>query len=267
MLEASVDPGVFSNLGDIEEWELCDDGTGRAFYYSARTGQSQWEKPAALAAAEQAATGGDPVLKAMMDMKKQDAEAVEEVQAAASLMGTSLGQPSMELIDYDASSETGGGGDGREALGSLDSIWEECEGEDGKIFYYNTQTQESVWERPVGRSGGGGGGGGGGGRGDDWEVAEDADGRTFYTKPKTGESTYDRPDGYTGLLQLEGGPSQASNSQHPPSPAHSVQDEDDDDEPAIGTIIGPWELVDDEEGNVFWYNNATGVSQWEKPTV
>ena len=40
MLEASVDPGVFSNLGDIEEWELCDDGTGRAFYYSARTGQS-----------------------------------------------------------------------------------------------------------------------------------------------------------------------------------------------------------------------------------
>ena len=256
MLQATQDFGIMGNLGDIEEWELCDDGTGRAFYFNANTGESQWEKPAALMAAEAAANSGDPVLKALMDMKKQDREAAEEVHAADSLMGSNSPNRSQELqlVEYDASNSSNSGLLFEDA-GSLGSVWEECEADDGKQFWFNTETQESTWVDPRTMIGGGGGGGRSGGG--EWEAALDVNGKTVYTNQRTGESTYERPDGYAALQQ-------------PPSPTHSTQDEASNggggSEP-IGTIIGPWELVDDEDGNLFWYNNHTGASQWERPEV
>ena len=176
-------------------------------------------------------------------------------------------------------------------LSHASSVWEECQDDDGKVFFYNVHTGESSWHDPRGddyslpqsaaahparsprrppsprgdsSSSSIGGGGDGTARPpsprDDgvagWEVAQDDDGAYFYFNAATGESTYERPDGAAPVARDAGaGGGGADESESGGNAA------------AAAAPLGSgsdWEEMDDGEGP-YWYNNTTGESSWAQP--
>jgi len=259
----AADPAAWDNDGegwgegglptDMEEWEVCADADGCRFYYNARTGVSQWEPPASLAAIA-----------------------------------------SLEVADApDLSTES-----------VVLSVWEECQGDDGRIFFYNVETGESSWDDPRGSAyatqfsapsqslqqpgsgdgtpkpagdaddaaagqvvvhAAGGGGGGGGGDGEEWEVAQDDDGGWFYYNRNTGESTYERPDGADPVKDAVMDPALGGALPEGVGPLPYGEGEGEGGSHAGGAgLADDWEVVEGDDGT-YWYNNATGESSWGRP--
>jgi hypothetical protein len=175
------------------------------------------------------------------------------------------------------------------ALSHASSVWEECQDEGGKVFFYNVHTGESSWRDPRGsdddsaslqrqtavpspthrarppsprdgvstrppspRDGG-------------WEVAQDDDGTLYYFNAATGESTYERPDG-AQPVDTVGDPAGSAGYDE----AWAASGGAEWGESAVSPLTAPlgfggdWEETDDGEGP-YWYNNATGETSWVQP--
>eukprot|EP00603_Paraphysomonas_imperforata_P003146 CAMPEP_0114427716 /NCGR_PEP_ID=MMETSP0103-20121206/8514_1 /TAXON_ID=37642 ORGANISM="Paraphysomonas imperforata, Strain PA2" /NCGR_SAMPLE_ID=MMETSP0103 /ASSEMBLY_ACC=CAM_ASM_000201 /LENGTH=830 /DNA_ID=CAMNT_0001596831 /DNA_START=220 /DNA_END=2716 /DNA_ORIENTATION=- len=78
--------------------------------------------------------------------------------------------------------------------------WEECLDDNGEIFYFNTQTEESVWDAPekykplpsneVEEAGAGAGAGAGGDEINGWVRMEDNSGEVYWVNEDTGETEW-----------------------------------------------------------------------------
>ena len=93
----------------LTEWEVVDDGAGSTYYYNPTTGETQWEAP----------PGWD-----------ENATAV-----AAAVLGETA--------------EWGGESAYDDAAALLPYGWEAVDDGEGGEYFYNAQTGESVWERPL----------------------------------------------------------------------------------------------------------------------
>jgi hypothetical protein len=224
-------------------WEECEAADGTPYWYNTQTAESVWDRP-------------------------EDLEAVVPHDGGASRPGTgepggggARGSRASRVSRTSRTSAdgltTGGGGDA--------VVWEVCEGDDGRMYYYNTSTGESQWEEPrevaearargdeIGSlaSGGSRPSTSGGLQQPDgplpkaWEECVDDDGKTFYYNETTGVSTWERPD---------------------PDDDDDDDDNDEIEEEAGDMIGGRWEVVVDEEsGRKYFYNGETGESVWERP--
>ena len=219
-------------------WEECFDNSGNAYYYNAVTGVTTWDRPAALGPA--------------------DAATAAATAAASSVDGASTGR--------DGAAASGEGGDD-------DAEWEEWENDDGLKYWFNTATQESVWERPslaakirvmaaMGAFSQLAAQEQDASAGDqatptvasEWEAAVDDDGNQYWYNATTGESSWFDP--------------------HAPAPddagaaATTAEtagggDGDGDDDGDDGSV---WEeAVDDATGATYFYNARSGESRWERP--
>jgi ankyrin repeat protein len=85
--------------------------------------------------------------------------------------------------------------------------------------------------------------------GDTWlQYRENGCDRTFYYNPATGDFQWDRPKDVADHLESI-------------KQVSTAREEGDDDRPP-----GPWvAYTDDNTGATYWHNEATGVSQWERP--
>ena len=241
---------------DAVTWEVCEGDGGRVFYYNTATGESQWEEPAAVAAA-----------RARGEVIPSAGDADDDELASA------------------------GGASGGAAPGPLPAAWEECVGDDGKTFYYNTETGVSTWDRPdpddeddadddaaddddeydddddeeeedqepleEGPIGEG------------WEVALDPEsGAYYFCNRETGETQWERPP----VADAPAANAPAADAQS--ADAQAAEDSPDDDPEAAAAAVAPppeeelplgWEVVTDEEGYTFFYHAETGETTWERP--
>lgn len=152
-------------------------------------------------------------------------------------------------------------GAGTLASESLGEEWEECEDDEGRTFYYNVSTGVSSWQDPrilaiedaPAEDEGHIGGASAGQVGEEWEELADEEGTPYWYNHSTGESTYDHPGhgGAGGAMQL-----------------FDSEDVAQAEAEGGGLLVhGDWEQTTDEEGHVFWYNNATGESSWTLPAT
>eukprot|EP00908_Phaeocystis_cordata_P007775 Transcript_1845.p1 GENE.Transcript_1845~~Transcript_1845.p1 ORF type:complete len:346 (-),score=153.55 Transcript_1845:123-1160(-) len=92
----------------------------------------------------------------------------------------------------------------------------------------------------------------------DWEEFEDdASGQKYWYNQTTGETTWEQPaelnfETPRGALTIPRPPALP-----PPPPAF--------EEPAAGLPPGWEELVDDDSGELYWHNQNTGETTWERP--
>lgn len=245
--DSAVAEGAAQESEEDPEWEEADDGEGNKYYYNKVTGESRWEKPVALVRA-----------------------------ALAFQSGTSQ------------NTETNAAPDNADAEHE-ETEWEEINDEDGNQYYYNNVTGESRWDLPTGvrarlaavamfqRVSSSNNAAS--------PVAQDGEhtDATAHTDSAaltdTGEHTdasgyateaggyYDENGAYhehgyhdTSAHYEYGygeGGYDASNAQsYGGADAHYG---------TTGAIAPGWEEVDDGEGNVYYYNAATGESTWELP--
>lgn len=237
--EEAPEPEVLPD--EFDEWELCEDDNGHRFYFNIKSGASQWDTPRALKT-------DDPVASAV-------ANALLAAKAAGSFEG---GQEEEE----EEESAEGGPGDGQLMLtqgSTFDEEWEECVDDQGQTFFYNTREGVSTWEDP--RVGAGGGAGpdphADAAVGDEWEEVEGEDGVVYYYNHTTGESTYDPP----GQPHDPGAAPQTAVE----LPTTTWAEEGDAHDGGGGALTDGWELLHDEDGTPYYYNNHTGESSWTVP--
>jgi len=92
-----------------------------------------------------------------------------------------------------------------------------------------------------------------------WEAVQDDEGRTYYYNTASGESSWVAPPGFAGGAVAV---SAAASEQEPGG-----------SEPAAGTTTEGqegqqpqrWTGYKDDEGRTYYYNEATGETQWERP--
>lgn len=126
--------------------------------------------------------------------------------------------------------------------------WEEVQGDDGAVYYYNSATGESSWTPPgVGVSAGSSGAAAAGAQVEvdgsgDWETVTGDDGQVYYANTVTGETAWTRPGGEAAA----GGDAGAA------ATADAGGEE--------------WEALETDEGIPYYYNAGTGETVWEKPT-
>lgn len=281
-------------------WEAVDDGQGNTYYYNKLTGETSWEAPPAVGAAagdgtpidtgegyadmsqayaavegeeqwpaEEAAVGdgggtdagadGFPsVEKPAEGGAVEDAAAVEQGAAADAGDGAADAEAEAEAAptaEAGGEEEAGTPAPAAPAEGEApapaegeaaapvvaeastalvpaaaanpNAAWCAVDDGAGNVYYFNTMTQESTWELPAGATLGEG-------------VTPVGDGATAVAA-----ATEAGGDG--------GGGGEGSQAQQP---KYSMS----------GVPLGPeWELVDDGQGNIYYYNVETGLSQWETP--
>jgi len=225
-------------------------------YFNEDTGESSWERPLIVA--------DNPPDEPVLD------EPVPEVAA-----------PTTTEAELTADEATGINGD----EGKLQEGWSEQTTEDGERYYFNENTGESSWEKPSVQV-------------DDALV--DASVPTSQTKYESAPTS----DGWEAVKEApvaDGAPDETESlralsmkpdtgSSPPPSVSEldgmmpvsvdlnediGTKEEDDDDEiieettPATGQETGElppgWLECTDPEGNIYFFNDLTGESSWERP--
>ena len=236
----AVAEAVAQESEEDPEWEEADDGEGNKYYYNKVTGESRWEKPLSL-------------MRAALAFQSRTSQNVE---------------PNVVTDNADAEHETD---------------WEEINDEDGNKYYYNNATGESRWDLPTGvrarlaalamfqRVA----------SSNDATSPVAQDGEYTDTTAHTDVGEHTDASGYTteagGYYDENGAYHEHGYQDTSPHYEYGYGEAGDDANNAqsyggadahyetTGTIAPGWEEVDDGEGNVYYYNAATGESRWELP--
>jgi len=144
--------------------------------------------------------------------------------------------------------------------------WTQEKDEDGSVYYYDSVNNVTQWEKPddfdapkegtVSEAKDQ--------RGEDksktpgakWETQQDEEGNTYYYNAATGETQWEKPE------EIDAG------DEEPQVKTEEPKVNAEERPPNVDPKQGPkWEAQTDEEGNTYYYNAATGETQWEKPDI
>ncbi|GMI48427.1 hypothetical protein TrCOL_g4157, partial [Triparma columacea] len=240
-----------------EGWQEKYTESGAAYYYNIHTGEQTWEKPTSelsvsIDAANPWEERYDESSQAVYYFNKMTGESVWEKPANYDeLVAASAVSLTMESI---AAPATPTGSPLRTR-----KLEEREDPASGYLYFFNNQTQESVWEKPADF--------------DDeleayeevkaptaeegaastttaapapaviWEKKTTDEGYEYFFNSLTGESVWEQPEGYVD-------PNTAVNQ---PSSTTSA------------ATTSPWEVRFTDEGYEYYFNTMTHESAWEKP--
>ncbi|CAB9511698.1 transport protein SEC16B [Seminavis robusta] len=236
-------PDVIAQSGLPPGWiEVKDEASGSIYYYNEVTQETSWEIP-----------GGTEVVEPEPVLQSSEALPEQEIPAGVS---ESEGAGEKEPVEKESEAvpfqETAGELDPATAndapdIGAqlgLPPGWSEMLDEgSGNMFYFNDSTQESSWERPV------------------WPHAEP--GQVLPEGVSEGEQL-------TEIDQLEQVPEVVAAAGTSEGPADEVLDTTPDktveQDIAPPSLPSGWvEVKDEGSGDVYFYNEVTQESSWERP--
>lgn len=110
---------------DEVEWEAYEDDKGRTYYYNPSTGESRWEKPARYK---------------YVEMPTKD----DEASVSRS--------PAYDIEEEEGEEADEGRDESMNEAFAVDDYWIEYRDEQGRTYYYNSNTETTQWERPHGVS-------------------------------------------------------------------------------------------------------------------
>jgi len=227
---------IVDEAGDL--WEGHDDEeSGNTFYANGTTGDSVWEKP------------GNTVGTILYPYTSATDEDGDSFYVNAGKDGATQWEepPAWEVHGRVWAAKNIK--DARE--GKYE--WSSEKDEDGDAFYTHIPTNKTQWAQPPGweehlkyqAEHGEGTGVVEGGDDGNWVRMEDPEtGRTYWYNTATGQRTYEDPTGkgVDGMV------------------TEGAEDSDEEGE------SDPWsKVLDEDSGKHYWYNSATGESQWHEP--
>ena len=108
-----------------------------------------------------------------------------------------------------------------------------------------------------------------------WELVPDEDGDLYFNNMETGETTWDEPAEVAAARRAPGSTSGGSDDTDEAERLRdhmrpAVQQELEDEPASVETGAGPiagtvWELVPDEDGDLYFNNMETGETTWDEP--
>ena len=271
----------------IYDWEeLQDEDTGQTYYLNPKTGEVKWSLPPDATAA---ASTEAPSKMSELAVSGENIPVAPPGEFIP-IVGTPEPEPVEEDKVKDEQADALAADEQEAAVGDapLDNDWEECEDETtGAVFYFNTRTGLSQWERPALKQVkalmymGAFKTGGEDGTEDplaiqdepadlvepeaieatptpvldeEWEEVDDGEGNKYFYNSRTGVSQWERPFLLLSAMAAFK-TAEKSGGENTDTLAVVTKSEDDPE----------WEEIADEEGNKYYYNSVTGESSWEKP--
>jgi hypothetical protein len=254
-----------------EEWtETVDPSSGQSYYYNGNTQETSWERPMA-AKVEEAAAAPDTEPERKVEGKLEEPPKSEEVESKPEESGsvTTPAPPSGNATELFTSPPQSSAvveeplKAADPSTGALPDGWTETvDPSSGQCYYYNVNTQETLWERPDAETV------------LSTETAAELDlkveepSKSAEAEPKTAEHAVPKdesalPDGWTETMDPSSGQSYYYN-------AITQETSWEKPQPVIEAAALPegWsEVMDPSTGRPYFYNSQTQDTSWERPVA
>eukprot|EP00537_Pseudo-nitzschia_pungens_P011057 CAMPEP_0172385446 /NCGR_PEP_ID=MMETSP1061-20121228/3118_1 /TAXON_ID=37318 /ORGANISM="Pseudo-nitzschia pungens, Strain cf. pungens" /LENGTH=1522 /DNA_ID=CAMNT_0013114481 /DNA_START=89 /DNA_END=4660 /DNA_ORIENTATION=+ len=272
---------------EASQWaETLDPSTGNTYYYNSVTGETSWEKPAALMAEQQQQKQQQPSAAAAIveatDPVSEDTEPVAENQGAP--VETFASEPPTEetsepIATEPAAADDSGGGVATDEEPNQASEWAETtDPSTGDTYYYNSLTGETSWEKPAPLM-----------EEEQEESSAVPDATTeTETEPATADPISDETEAESSPEEISPDEPMAEESDNladekeataemedetaddgaiPQENGDAAQEETTEDSGANDLPAGWSEVTDPSSGDVYYYNTETQVTSWDRPVA
>ncbi len=280
--------------GTVHDWSALKDDNGQIFYHNSKTDETSWDpppdgEPFNPVEEEKADNSGGWV--EYMDEDKGEPYYYNTVtqetawEKPEGFVGKSTKSPEADPDETTkAETESPKGLEDSTATAKAGD-WVEAQDDGGRTYYYNSKTEETSWDQPVGfkkeeaekvaetedkgtsevvpvkeedeeekqKSTYG-----------NWTKAQDDEGQTYYYNTKTEETSWDKPEGFDDDDDKDD-KDDKDNDTTATTATKGQETKEKERDAALTNDGGDWSKVQDDEGQTYYYNEKTEETSWEKP--
>jgi len=225
-----------------EGWiEATDPTTGKVYYYNEVSSESSWERPCAVAQEDKDANGPSSLnVSDQLDADDKPVNVEEDVNADDQPISVEeeINNEQPNTIIEDEAIVANEEPDVVEELSNdaLPEAWIETKDQSsGKVYYYNQTTGESAWERPC-----------------NVKEADQQEVESIVEKEATSSAAEED--------------SNVLDEVQPAVDPQIDEGKENEQENTVDMLPEGWiELTDEGSGKVYYFNELSGVTQWDRP--